>query len=263
VFETSSLRRVAGKHVVGPDGERIGKVVDVYESTAEDGGGTFATVTTGLLGTSTSFFPLDTAQLRDDEIVIPYTKDFVKQAPRVADDDELTADEEQRLFAYYGLTGDDADVTAADDSGRPVGSGPADGTITRSEERLRVGTERVEVGRARLRKHVVTETVTRTVPVTHEELHVTREPITDGGSPTAVSSLSEEEHEIVLTAERPVVHKDVVPVERVRLHTVSVSEQETVTEQVRKEQIEVDGDVEVEVLGGDATGQPGSHPLAP
>jgi len=53
VLEIPNLRRLAGKHVVGPDGERIGKVSDVYESTSA-GGGTFATVATGLFGSSSS-----------------------------------------------------------------------------------------------------------------------------------------------------------------------------------------------------------------
>jgi sporulation protein YlmC with PRC-barrel domain len=101
----ANLRRLAGKHVVGPDGERIGKVADVYESTAADGG-TFATVTTGLLGTGSSFFPLDAAELVDGDVQVPYTKEFIRQAPRVANDDELTAEEEDRLFAYYGLAAD-------------------------------------------------------------------------------------------------------------------------------------------------------------
>lgn len=98
-----NLRRLAGKHVVGPDGERIGKIVDVYEST-EAGGGTFATVTTGLFGTGASFVPLDAAELDGDEVRVPYSKDVIKHAPRVANDEELTADGEDRLFAYYGLS---------------------------------------------------------------------------------------------------------------------------------------------------------------
>ncbi len=115
------------------------------------------------------------------------------------------------------------------------------GTLIRSEERLQVGTERVEAGRARLRKHVDTETVTRTVAVSHEQLRIQREPLGAGASAQAgVTGLSELEHEFVLVAEQPVVQKDVVPVERIRLDTVTVTGEQTVTEQVRKEQIEVD-----------------------
>ena len=114
--------------------------------------------------------------------------------------------------------------------------------MTRSEERMRVGTERVETGRARLRKYVVTENVTQTVPVSHEEVRIEREPITDANVDAATDgpAISEEEHEVVLHAERPVVAKETVPVERVRVDTETVTDQETVSGEVRKEQIDLD-----------------------
>ena len=116
--------------------------------------------------------------------------------------------------------------------------------MTRSEERLRVGTQQAETGKARLRKFITTQTETRTVPVSHEEVRVEREPITDAnrGQATSGGDLTEEEHEVTLTAEQPVVSKETVPVERVRLGTETVTEQQTVTEDVRKEQIEADTD---------------------
>ncbi len=122
-------------------------------------------------------------------------------------------------------------------------SGPTtDDAMTLSEERLNVGTQRVEAGRARLRKYVVTENVTQTVPVTHEEVRVQREPITDANMGNAMDgpAISEEEHEVVLHAEQPVVAKEAVPVERVRLDTETVTEQVQVDETLRKEEIEVD-----------------------
>jgi len=279
MIDTSSLGSLAGKHVVGTDGESIGKIKDVYEST-DGSGGTFATVTTGLFGGGASFFPLDAAELRGDEVVVPYSKSFIKDAPRVENDEELTAPEEQRLFEYYtgagstgtstttattGTTGttrsaqettvargtsrDDVDGDGVYDDvensavGRDTSGLTTDDAMTRSEEQLRVGTERVEAGRARLRKYVTTETETRTVPVSREEVRVEREPITDANMPKAMDgpAISEEEHEVVLTEERPVVAKEAVPVERVRLDTETVTEQATVTEEVRKEQIDMDG----------------------
>jgi uncharacterized protein (TIGR02271 family) len=123
-------------------------------------------------------------------------------------------------------------------------SGPTtDNAMTRSEEQLRVGTTTEEAGRARLRKYVVTENVTKTVPVSHEEVRVEREPITDANVGNAMDgpAISEEEHEVTLHAERPVVEKEAVPVERVRLDKQTVTEQVTVDETVRKEQIDTDG----------------------
>jgi uncharacterized protein (TIGR02271 family) len=119
-----------------------------------------------------------------------------------------------------------------------------DTAMTRSEEQLRVGTETRETGRARLRKHVVTEQQNVTVPVSREEVTVEREPITDAnrGGRRSGPAISEEEHEVTLRAERPVVEKEAVPVERVRLGTETRTEHETVGGEVRKEQIEVDTD---------------------
>jgi len=115
--------------------------------------------------------------------------------------------------------------------------------MTRSEERVHVGTESVETGRARLRKYVVTENVTQTVPVSHEDVRIEREPITDAnrGDALAGGDLTSEEHEVTLHAEQPVVEKETVPVERVRLGTETVTGTEQIDEQVRKEEIDTDG----------------------
>jgi uncharacterized protein (TIGR02271 family) len=116
--------------------------------------------------------------------------------------------------------------------------------MTRSEERLHVGTENVEAGRARLRKYVVTEEQNVTVPVTREEVRLEREPITEANVDQAMDgpALSEEEHEMVLNEERVVVDKETVPVERVKLDTETVTENRRVSEDVRKERIELDED---------------------
>jgi uncharacterized protein (TIGR02271 family) len=124
-------------------------------------------------------------------------------------------------------------------------SGPTtDDAMTISEERVQVGTATRETGRARLRKYVVTENVTETVPVSHEEVRIEREPITDANRGAAESgpAISEEEHEVVLHGEVPVVDKDVEAVERVRLDKETVTEQATVNETVRKERVDLDED---------------------
>jgi uncharacterized protein (TIGR02271 family) len=134
--------------------------------------------------------------------------------------------------------------------GGPVGrdtSGPTtDEAMTRSEEEVAVGTTQRETGRARLRKYVVTENVQQTVPVQREEVRVEREPITDANVGNAMDGpeLSEEEHEVTLRSEEPVVEKRTVPKERVRLDKDTVTDERTVDEEVRKERIEAEGDAE-------------------
>ncbi len=116
--------------------------------------------------------------------------------------------------------------------------------MTRSEEEVSIGTAQRERGRARLRKYIVTENVTQTVPVTREEVRVEREPITDAnvGAATTGGELTEEEHEVVLHEEEVVTEKRVVPKERVRMDKDVQTEQREVSEEVRKEQVEIEGD---------------------
>jgi len=116
--------------------------------------------------------------------------------------------------------------------------------MTRSEEELRVGTSRRERGRVRLRKHVETDTVTKTVPVEREVARIETEPITDANIDDAMDgpALSEDEAEVTLSEEEVVVDKRTVPKERVRLETDVVSDEREVSEDVARERIEVDGD---------------------
>ena len=115
--------------------------------------------------------------------------------------------------------------------------------MTRSEEELHVGTSRRPAGKARLRKHVVTEHVTKTVPVQREEVRIEREPVDESNVDAATSgpALSDEEHEVTLTAEEPVIEKRTVPKERVRLEKETHVDQETVEEDLAKEEIDLAG----------------------
>lgn len=120
-----------------------------------------------------------------------------------------------------------------------VTSGEADRTgLTRSEERLRVGTETVPIERVRLERVVVTEERTVTVEVSREEIRLSREPIT--GSEGALGARAGDRAPIVvvLHEEQVVVTKTVVPVERVTLHVDVVTDERQISESLRREQIE-------------------------
>ena len=241
-IDQSNIGTIIGQPVHGSDGQRIGEVGQVYLDD-ETGRPEWATVRTGLFGTKESFVPVSQAQMTDDGLRVPYDKDLIKGAPRVdADQGHLSMEEEAELYRHYGLeysSGRRDRGTVGHDT-----SGPStDDAMTRSEEHLEVGTQTREAGRARLRKHVVTEQQTVNVPVTREKVTLEREPITDANVGAAMDgpSISEEEHEVVLHEEKPVVQKEAVPVERVRLGKDTVTEQEQVTEEVRKERIEAEG----------------------
>jgi uncharacterized protein (TIGR02271 family) len=125
-------------------------------------------------------------------------------------------------------------------------AGRSDEAMTRSEERMNVGTATEQTGRARLRKYVVTENVQQSVPVSREEVRVEREPVTEANRGAAMSGpdISDAEHEVTLHEERPVVEKEAVPVERVRLAKERIPGEETVGGDVRREHIETEGDTD-------------------
>jgi uncharacterized protein (TIGR02271 family) len=246
-----------GRTMIGSDGEKIGKITDIYED-PDTGKPEWATVSSGLFGTKSNFVPLAGASPNGEDVRADVTKDQVKDAPGVENDADLSESEERRLFEHYGVPYTREGTTTAQSApngGQQTGttdrqsaghdtSGPnTDDAMTRSEEELRVGTRTREAGRARLRKYVVTEMVTKTVPVQREEVRIEREPITDANRGGALDgpAISEEEHEVVLHEDEVVVDKDTVAKERVRLGKETVTEDQQVSEQVRKEQIETEG----------------------
>jgi uncharacterized protein (TIGR02271 family) len=251
--ETTHAYDWHGRTLKDRNGDKIGTVDAVYVDQQTDKP-EWALVNTGLFGTKSSFVPIAGASPSGEDIVVQVDAQQVKAAPKMDSDQDLSEQQEAELFRHYGIEyTTEGSVTASESGrasagGRPVGrdtSGPTtDEAMTRSEEELRVGTADRERGRARLRKYVVTEQVERTVPVRREEVRVEREPITDENVDQALAGpeISDEEHEVVLHEEEPVVEKRVVPKERVRMEKDKVTDEVQVSESVRKEQIETDGD---------------------
>ena len=276
MLSENDARQTIGSTAYSSDGDKLGKVGQLFLDD-ETGRPEFITVNTGLFGTNETYIPVADATFQGDRLTVPYGKDQVKNAPNVdTADGHLDRPDEQRLYEYYGLqysssdsgvgtgrttdtdtvvgtgtgTGTDTGVGRTSDVRHTEGhdtSGPTtDDAMTRSEEHLQVGTTSQEAGRVRLRKYVTTEQESKTVPVSKERAVLEREPVTDAnvGDATSGPDISEEEHEVVLNEQRPTVSKTTEPVERVRLGTETVTDQETVTEEVRKEHIEADGDVD-------------------
>jgi uncharacterized protein (TIGR02271 family) len=242
-----------GRTLKDRNGDKIGKVDAVYldEQTEKPD---WALVNTGLFGTKSSFVPLAGASPQGEDVVVQVEAQQVNDAPKMDPDQELSEQQEAELFRHYGIDyTDEGSVTATENAeatasrgavGRDTSGPTTDEAMTRSEEELRVGTTQRERGRARLRKYVVTEQVEQTVPVRREEVRVEREPITDANVGQALDGpeISHEEHEVVLHEEQVVVEKRVVPKERVRMEKETVTDQAQISEEVRKEQIETEGD---------------------
>jgi uncharacterized protein (TIGR02271 family) len=274
---TDEILSWRGQNLVDQDGDKVGKIEEIYLD-AETNEPEWALVNTGLFGTKHTFVPLKEASAGSGGARVPYDKQQIKDAPTMDADGQLSQQEEQQLYQYYGLgytesrsdsglpeggagVGTAETVTTGTTGGRsgdptPDGSpgvvgndvsGPeTDDAMTRSEEELTVGKTERETGRVRLRKYIVGEQVSQTVPVRHETAHVEREPITDANRDAALSGgdLTEEEHEVTLRSEEAVAQKRVVPKERVRLDKDVEVTEEQVSDTVRKEQIDVEGDTD-------------------
>ena len=257
--DTTEVLEWRGRTAVDSEGNKLGKIEEIYLD-AETDRPEWALIQTGMFGSKSSFMPLEGVTSDGDDVRAPYTQDQLKGAPKVDPDGQLSQSEEAELYRHYGVAYDESrSDTGVAGSGRGtetttggsgdgvVGndvSGPeTDDAMTRSEEELRVGTTQRETGRARLKKYIVTENVTTTVPVQREEVRVEREPITDANRDAAHAGgdLTEEEHEVTLSQEDVVVDKQVVPKERVRMDKDVTTEERQVSEEVRKEQIDTEG----------------------
>jgi uncharacterized protein (TIGR02271 family) len=262
-LQREDVLQLRGQDLTDRDGDTIGKVEEIYLDVDTDQP-EWALVNTGMFGTKSTFVPLKDATREGDKLRVPFEKSQVKDAPRVDPDGQLSQREEAELYRHYGLEYTEsqsgsglpeggAGVTTG--TGTETGTGDAAGTVghdvsgpttddamTRSEEEVKVGTTERESGRARLRKYVVEEEVTKTVPVRREEVRIEREPVTEGNAGAALDgpAISEEEHEVVLHEEEPVVEKQAVPKERVRLDKETITDEAEVSETARKEQIEID-----------------------
>ncbi len=261
-----------GSTAYGNDGESVGTVESFYTDD-HTGATTWVAVSSGLLGTRRVIAPAQDAAFVDGRLQLTVPSGAVSRAPRLGGE-HLAPEDEEALRRHYAQrvtpADDDLDVrpsvagAAAEagtrtPSGEDVGHGDevghGDGSMVRSEEQLRVRTERVADRRVRVVKYVVTEEVQVTVPVRREEVRIEEIPLDAAAGPDTGVLVTEGEElaaegpvhedgglpdEIVLHAERPVVTVEVVPVERVRLRVDVVAGQESVTESVRREQVSVD-----------------------
>jgi len=259
-LQKDRLLQLRGQDLCDRDGQKLGKIEEIYLD-AETNEPEWALVNTGLFGTKSTFVLLRDASEADGTLRVAFDKQTIKDAPKVDPDGQLSQREEAELYRHYGMEysearsdtglpeggargGGDRDSDAETTEGRDTSGATTDQAMTRSEEELNVAKTERETGRARLKKYVVTEEVQETVPVRREEARVEREPITDENVDEATSGpeISEAEHEVTLRQEEPVVEKRTVPQERVRLDKDVKTDEQEVSEQIRKERVEVEDD---------------------
>lgn len=236
------LDEMRGSPVCDSAGEKIGTVEEIFYD-QQTRMPEWIGVGTGFFGTKRVLVPVKGAQVAEDGLLVAYSKEQVKDSPDI-DEDEISQQCEADLAAHYGLGySKQKSQTGLAEGGKAQGhkSGDAEESITRSEEELEVGKRSVETGKARLRKWVETEPVELEVELKSEVARVTREQI---DQPVGEHEFGEEEVELPLHAEKPVVQKQAVAKERIGLERDIQTDKQTVKDEVRKERVEVEGDVE-------------------
>lgn len=113
-----------------------------------------------------------------------------------------------------------------------------DRAIKLHEERLHVDKETVQTGNVHVRKEVVTEQKSLTVPVQREEVVIERRPVRGGA---VKEDLQAEEIRIPVKEEQVRVKKDVVVKEEVNVKKRKIQDTETVHDSVQHEELHVDG----------------------
>ena len=225
---TDQLSALRGAPVYDSEGEKIGAVEEIFYD-EQSGQAEWIGIGTGFLGTKRVLVPTAGASTTEDGMTVRYPKDLVKDAPDI-DSDEISAETEQELYAYYGLGYEGGGRAATADEDRAV---------TRHEEELAVGKREAEAGSVRLRKWVETEPVEEDVELRRETAHIERERI---DQPVSDAAIGEEQVEVPLRAEEAVVQKRTVAKERVGVEKDVETERKTVGGEVRKERVEVEGD---------------------
>lgn len=250
---TTQAEDLLGARVTGADGKVVGTVEQVFRDDV-DGTPAWARVRSGKTG---RFVPLGSSQVTAEGLSVPFDSHKILSGPDIDAGQHMSAAQAEQLSRYYGLTVP-AQPTGrlAEESGEMAAGQPGTGEMAageqaageqagsdwliRREEQIQVGKEMRESGRVRLHKYVDVESIEQPVHLYREEFEIERIPVS--GDEPASGDISEGVQEIVLHEERAILHKEFVPVERVRLRTRRVDHDTTVRDEVRRERIEVEPD---------------------
>jgi uncharacterized protein (TIGR02271 family) len=267
---TELEEQYAGYEVYDRDGEKIGKVDDLFVD--EDDQPEYIGVRTGFLGTRSILVPMEAIRVdqRRRVVEVSQPKSRVKEGPTFNDDEEVTPEYEERVRKHYGLNdrrgsahrgaygsnyytdrgwardghrerSESRRDTTTGSTSRRRGSNLVDGDelrVQRAEEELRVGTRKREAGEMRVRKRVHTDRERIRVPKRREEVSVERVQVE--GREAAEAEIGEDEFLVPVTEEEVVVEKRPVVKEEIRVRKDVVEDEETVERDVRKEVVDID-----------------------
>jgi uncharacterized protein (TIGR02271 family) len=243
------LMQMRGKPVYDSQHEKIGSVSEIFLDDATQQPEWVGIGAGGFFGSKQHLVPVKGAILEGDGLMVPYSRDQVKETPDISGD-EVTQEQERELYSSYGLQYSErpspSGLSEGGKKGQPLRGGAeapprgrTEDSMTRSEEEIRVGKRERDIGQVRLRKYVETEPVTEEVQLRRERATIERQPI---NKPVGDVSMGEEEIGVDLHEEEPVVDKRAVAKEEVRLGKETETRDEQVQEQLRRERIEEERD---------------------
>ena len=251
---------------------KIGTVNNLW--TDESGQPTFLGVKTGWLFGKNHVVPVHTASVNDRQRIIrlPFSEQKIKDAPSFDADCDLSDADEDRIYSYYSvqrprfgqMAGERSPTTtgaaASQRTAQPTTAAKESTTIPLSEEQVKVGKREVQVGGVRLRKVVRTEIVNQPVELKREEVVIERVPA-GSGQPTG-ASFQEQDVFIPLRREEAVIEKEARVREEVRVRKEAATDKQTISEQVRKEDVEIEkeGQARFEESGKPRQGTPRYEP---
>jgi len=269
---TMQTDQLFGYDVYTQDGDKLGAVDNVWVDDATDQT-EFIGVKTGWLFGKTHIIPTADAQISGNTVTIPYGKDQIEGAPSFDADAEISPDEEQQVYRYYGLgrstapspsglpagdttgysdTATQRTVSTGDMSGTDLPTPPTEADVTLSEEELAVGKRTVQTGQARLRKVVRTEHREVPVDLRREDIEIERIPAGEVSDATATGQAFQEQTiDVPLMAEEPVVEKQAHVTGGVRMTKTVETDTQTVGGDVRSEDVEVDQNADESTAGRD------------
>ena len=178
-----------------------------------------------------------TASSTSCDIVLPLTRQQLHAAPPLCPAVPADVADDTTNHPHVG-----APDCAIPDLGTPQRVDATDNlAVTRSEEQLRITTERYPCEQVRIRKRIVAEERTITVLLRREELVVDRVNLAHHAEGDVASSVPPHRGiEMVLHTEEPVVQVKAVPVERIRVHVHNVKTYRTVDVALNHEEVGVD-----------------------
>jgi uncharacterized protein (TIGR02271 family) len=268
-----------GYEVYDPNGEKIGKVDDLFVD--ENDQPEYIGVKMGFLGTRSTLIPWEVARVEENDhrIEVSVDKAQAKDGPAFDDDEDITPEYEEQVYSHYGLQraqangerGGYGEYYGDEEREGEVGPGmkmgdtesgefrghgreqegvnqPGDDLededelrVQRSEEELRAGTREREAGKMNVRKRVRTDREQVRVPTRHEEVSVERVPVNEEGTG---AEIGDDEISVPVVEEEVVTEKRPVVKEELRIRKDVVDDEEVVEEDVRKEEVDVDDHTE-------------------